>query len=491
MHGLRLKAAGLAQPLRAVFRRPPFPIALRLTLLYTAILSGILLLTSLSVLLGASYVLYRGVESDLKSSEAGILNYLQAGGLPKLLSGEKPFLSSGVYLEIFDVAGHLIVSDLKPHGKMEILFDRTKPFAGLLPERKAFQLLRDKEDCYYRNFYIYETDRTFYQIGFTRRISEELKFIGILYELLFWVAAAAILAALLLGVYMGRRALRPLKAIMQTAKSIEIHNLSARIQAGKGKDELSELVSILNHMMDRLETGIESQRRFVSDASHELRTPVTVISGYANMIARWGKDDPQALAEGVEAIRVETENMHKLIEKLLFLARADQNRLHLQKSYFDLCGLLEDVVQETRLIAPGLKIHCDLPQHCEVYADESAVKQMARIFVENSIKYTPKGGTVTLGCRAAECSAVLFVMDTGIGIAADAQEKIFDRFYRVDASRSKHTGGSGLGLAIAKWIADAHRAVISLTSEEGRGTRIEVIFPLKRRKEGLQGFCDG
>lgn len=460
-----------------ILQHPPFPIALRLTLLYTAILGGILLLTSLSVLLGASYVLYRGIESDLESSANTVLRYFYAGGSAQDLSKGEMFLPPGVYMKLEDADGNLLLDDLQPHGRMKSLFDETHVLASLLPERKAFQLFRDKEDYYFRKHRVYETDAGVYQLAFTRRMSKEFEFLGILYELLIWIAAVAVLIALASGVYTGRRTLRPLKEIMQTAKSIEVRNLSVRIQTGERKDELSALASILNHMMDRLETGFEMQRRFVSDASHELRTPITVISGYVNMLARWGKDDPQVLAESIEAIRAEAENMHTLIEKLLFLARADQNRQLLQKSYFDLCALLEEISRETRLIAPSLTIVCGSLKHCEIYADESLVKQMVRIFIENSMKYTPDGGSITLGCQSTPHGTCLFIEDTGIGISPMDQGKIFDRFYRVDASRSKHTGGTGLGLAIAKWIADEHQAAISLASEEGRGTRITVIFP--------------
>lgn len=466
------RAASARKAATALLRRPLFPISLRLTLLYTLILGGILLFTSLSVWLGAAYVLLRDIESEVDASAAAAAQYLRAGGAAQALPYEKNLLPPGVRLEVKTPDGQPAASNFQPRGKLKTLFGEAHPLANLPPEHRRFQILRDKEDYYYRKTQVYGA----YRLDFVRRMTEELKFLKILYELLLWIDAAALVAALLSGIYISRRALRPLKTIMQTARSIEIRNLSARIQLGPTKDELFELAAILNRMMDRIESGFDAQRRFVSDASHELRTPITVISGYVNLLARWGKDDPEALREGIDAIRAEAENMNQLIEKLLFLARADQNRQILRKSRFALRDLLEDISQETRLIAPHLAVRCDAPSACEILADESAVKQMIRSFVENSIKYTPPDGALTLGCRETPRGVCLSVEDTGIGIAPEDQDKVFDRFYRVDASRSKHTGGTGLGLAIAKWIADEHGASIALSSEEGRGTRIDVTF---------------
>lgn len=475
---LKTRVAALAQHARALLHRPPFPISLRLTLLYTSILGGLSLIASTSVLVGTSYILYRGIESDVERSAENIAQYLRAGGQAQALPHEKNLLLSGVYLAAGGAAIDETPGALRSRGMLRVVFGETHPLAQLLPEDRAFEILRDKKEYFYRKTRLYPTAGSeSLRLSFLRPLSEELKFLEILYELLLWVNAAALLAALLSGIYISRRALRPLQEIMRTAKSIEVRNLGTRIAAGSTKDELSELAAILNRMMDRIECGFETQQRFVSDASHELRTPITVISGYVNMLARWGKDDPQALAEGIDAIRAEAENMNQLIEKLLFLARADQNRQILCKTRFALRDLLEDISQETRLIAPALVVRCDASDACPIRADESAVKQMVRIFVENSIKYTPSGGSLVLGCRETPQGACLFVEDTGIGIAPQEQDRVFERFYRVDASRSKHTGGTGLGLAIAKWIADEHGASISLSSEAQRGTCIVVSFP--------------
>ena len=278
--------------------------------------------------------------------------------------------------------------------------------------------------------------------------------------------------------FISRKTLQPLRTIITTAKEIEIHDLGKRIPLSNSKDELHELAATFNHMLNRIQTGFEQQQRFVADASHELRTPITVISGYADMLDRWGKQDGAALTEGIEAIKSEAANMHNLIEKLLFLARTDQNKQTLTKDALLMPPLLEDIFQETRLIAPQHQVLLSQNQQASILADAVAIKQMLRIFIENSIKYTPDGGVITLASQRINTHLEITITDTGIGIPKKEQAKIFDRFYRVDSSRSKTTGGTGLGLSIAHWIAAQHNATIQVASVPSQGTTITLKFPL-------------
>lgn len=225
-------------------------------------------------------------------------------------------------------------------------------------------------------------------------------------------------------------------------------------------------------MLTRLQTGFDQQRRFFDDASHELMTPITVISGYVNMLHRWGRQNPQALDEGLNAIKSETANMTNLIEKLLYLAKADQGKQQLHKSTLSLAPFMETIFKETRMIAPQHQITLMANDSAIVEADSVALKQMLRIFIENSIKYTPSGGTISFASELSEHHIEITIADTGIGIPYEDQDKIFDRFYRVDQSRSKNTGGTGLGLSIARWIAEQHRCSIAVSSSLGKGTII-------------------
>jgi signal transduction histidine kinase len=231
-------------------------------------------------------------------------------------------------------------------------------------------------------------------------------------------------------------------------------------------------------MLNRIQTGFEKQRRFVSDASHELRTPITVISGYADMLDRWGKQDPSALQESIEAIKSEAKNMYGLIEKLLFLARADQNRQILKKSPLDTERLIEEIFQETSIIAPNHIIVLSQNEPATICADSASIKQMLRIFIENSINYTPNGGKINISAKKSGHYFDITIKDSGIGIPSEDQPHVFNRFYRVDKSRTKITGGTGLGLSIANWIAEQHNITINLDSTLGEGTTITVHIPL-------------
>jgi signal transduction histidine kinase len=170
--------------------------------------------------------------------------------------------------------------------------------------------------------------------------------------------------------------------------------------------------------------------------------------------------------------------MYNLIEKLLFLARADQSKLIMNKAKFDMEQLIEEVVQDTCLIAPNHNILLHQNDPALIYADSSSIKQMLRIFIENSIKYTPIGGTIRIASRQTNNHLEITIQDTGIGIPKEDQPKIFERFYRVDKSRSKITGGTGLGLSIARLIAEQNDTTIQLTSAQGEGTTITLQIPL-------------
>ena len=238
------------------------------------------------------------------------------------------------------------------------------------------------------------------------------------------------------------------------------------------------------------------KNEFISSVSHELRTPVTVIKGYSDMLARWGSQDEEALREGLEAIRSEAEDMQELIEKLLFLARADQKRQIMHKEPLDMAPLVEDVFRKLELTDKEHDHVLEVNEPATVLADKVAMKQMLRIFLENAVKYTPAGGRISLSAQMVQLKeketqkepAVLgqqvlkiTISDTGIGIPAEALDKIFDRFYRVDTSRSRQegtVGGTGLGLSIASWIAREHNMDIQVESQVGQGTSFMVYIPV-------------
>ena len=232
-------------------------------------------------------------------------------------------------------------------------------------------------------------------------------------------------------------------------------------------------------MIDRLQESFDSQIQFVSDASHELRTPIAVIQGYANLLDRWGKDDKKALEKSIYAIKLETANMANLVENLLFLAKGDSSNLLMDKKVFNLNELISEVTDETRLISPKYNITNNRNDNSVINADYKMIKQMIRVFVENSIKFSEEGSTIDISSESFSDKVKIIVTDHGIGIPKDEIDKIFDRFYIVDKSRSKEKSGSGLGLSIAKRIVEMHNGEITAESEPLKYTRITVTLDKK------------
>lgn len=244
-----------------------------------------------------------------------------------------------------------------------------------------------------------------------------------------------------------------------------------------GDAELEGLENAVNKLIARMRDSYRQQARFVSDASHELRTPIAVIKGYADLLDRWGKTDEKILEESIQAIKDESENMQHLVEQLLFLARGDSGRTPLNVTDFDLTEMMKEVWEESVMIDKEHDYRFEGGGAIPVRGDISLIKQAARILIENASKYTPSGGEIMLRSLMTDGHPAFSVQDSGIGISESDIPHIFERFYRADDSRSKQTGGSGLGLAIAKWIVDRHGGRFDIISRKDIGTRITVILP--------------
>ena len=276
---------------------------------------------------------------------------------------------------------------------------------------------------------------------------------------------------------LDRKVLSPIKDMTEITRTLSAANLSNRINVAGMKYELQDLALVINSMLDRIEQSYNSQKQFVSDASHELRTPIAVIQGYADMLRRWGKEDPEVLEEGIDAISQETVAMKELVENLLFLARHDKKTLMLEVSVFDPAEVVREVCQEAGMVAGDHRFETDPCVSSRIRADRGMIKQVMRILVDNAVKYSPADSVVTLGTRPAEGGCMLSVRDRGCGIPEKDLPKIFERFYRADAARNSETGGHGLGLSIARIIVVAHGGTIRVRSKVGEGTIFEIILP--------------
>lgn len=280
-------------------------------------------------------------------------------------------------------------------------------------------------------------------------------------------------------VFLGKGFFDPLKDMTQTVKDISERNLNLRLNVSGSKNELKELALTFNEMMNRIEEHDNRQKQFVSDASHELRTPIAVIQGYIDLLNRWGKDDQAVLQESIEAIKNESENMKELIDKLLFLARHDKDNFVLQKEEFSIAEMMQEIAKETQIIDETHIIKFNIDQELTIYADRNRIKQAVRIFIDNAIKYTSPGGEIEVSLGNEGGYLVINIKDTGVGINKEEMEHIFDRFYRSEQSRTKEKGGHGLGLAIAKIIVLGHNGKLKVKSKPGQGS--EFIILLKER----------
>jgi two-component system sensor histidine kinase ArlS len=272
--------------------------------------------------------------------------------------------------------------------------------------------------------------------------------------------------------------LEPIHDMSATANRLTVNNLnSQRLNVEGTKNELKDLAGVINNMLDRIEISYESQKQFVSDASHELRTPISVIQGYANLLNRWGTKDEEVLLESVEAIINEAKAMQDLVEKLLFLSRHDKKKLKLDKRKFNMSNVIEDMVKETKLVTTNRIIISDVVEDVVVYGDKQALKQAIRVVIDNAVKYTKDGDSITINCENEDDDCIITVRDTGIGMTKKDIENIFERFYRSDNVRNEKISGHGLGLSIAKLIILGHTGMIRVRSQFTKGTIFTITLP--------------
>lgn len=297
-----------------------------------------------------------------------------------------------------------------------------------------------------------------------------------------------------------RRKLQPLNELALAAESLvsapimdgdKIETLEQAISRASvdspnvttGDQDLRSIEVALNGLLRQMQEAKLQQMRFVSDASHELRTPIAVIQGYVNMLDRWGKTDETVLDESIEALKLESDHMQELVEQLLFLARGDSGRNPLQRMTINLAEVVHEVWEESCMIDATHSYRCTISDadmvdaRFSIIGDLAMIKQSLRIIVQNAEKYSPDGTAITLSATADATHTGYVVQDEGIGMSQKDAAHAFERFYRSDGARNETNAGSGLGLSIAKWIVDTHNGTIDVLSREGVGTRFTVRLP--------------
>ena len=462
-------------------------IRLRLTVWYTLVLSALLGIIGFAVFNLFAAALQEAVDSKLDETAAQVFSVSTVSvlGEVRIPVEANVFRGSDVYLQVIDPSGRIVRSSDRLIGLNQAL----NPDAI---DTVSTDLTRVRHDVRVDGAHLrvltvpIGTPRQiigYLQVGVSVESNDEA--LAQLTRLLFlsWIAGVAL--AGVVGAFLARQALRPIDGITNTATAItDSNDLSLRIPESHTRDEVGRLALTFNRMLERLERLFRSQQRFTADISHELRTPLTTIRGNVDLMRRTRVADNASL----DAIQSETDRMTRLVGDLLLLAQADAG-LPIRREPVSLDTLMLEIFRQVRVIANGVNVGIGNEDAVTVEGDPDRLKQLLLNLTDNAIRYTPAGGDVTLSLTRQDGWAQFCVSDTGPGIPPDHLPHIFDRFYRVDTSRSRRdsgtagalSGGAGLGLSIAQWIATSHGGRIEVHSQVGAGTTFTVYLPEIRR----------
>ncbi len=452
------------------------PIRWRLTLWFALILCAVLILSGIVLHILLQRYLDDQVDNNLRINSARVHGTLNPQEIPQPLDYEvvhsklppiNEFISPGIYIQLTDKSGNVVVKS-NNLGEQELPVDPaliSQGFAGNTAIGTVAAGGGSRVRIMVSPLYLGE------QV-LLLEVAQSLNHIDATMAQVRWAILVSILVALALATVSGsaivRGALSPVSQVTHTARDIEASSdLNRRVDYRGPQDEIGELATTFDHMIEHLERVFQSQKNFVADASHELRGPLTVIRGNLDLLKR--KLNEAERRESLIAIERETVRMAKIVDDLLLLAEVESGESTRHQTV-SLKAILLEEVERARTIAGNRKIIIDRQQDVSVKGDAQRLKQLLANLVDNAIKYTPEHGTITLSLFKDLEWARLEVTDTGIGIAPEHLPHIFDRFYRVDKARSRGSGGTGLGLAIVKGIAEQHGGKVTVTSEPGKGS---------------------
>jgi heavy metal sensor kinase len=456
-------------------------IGVRLTLWYLAIFALAQVVFGVGMWLILRHHLYDMVDDDLESQVDDLKSFLGAqkknASIAKLreeVDESYGIEHSGDYLEVYAETG-------EPIYRSEFL--EAHQSALLPPEQITRPLTKSRriEDRHYRFIFIKlsQINGHIYTVEMGVPADDVVKTLSQFRFYLLMFAPLLLLAAAGGGYWLSRRALSPVDALVQTARAVSGTNLNSRLQKLDTGDELQRLSDTLNEMLDRIESAFLRITQFTADASHELRTPISLIRTEAELALRRSRGAAE-YKESLGHVLLEAERTTALIEQLLAMARADSGREALHLEPVDLRQTLGSVVAGWQQVATirNLQFSSRLDTaDVFVTGDETLLRRLVDILLDNAFKYTPSPGSVQLRLEIQGESTVISVQDSGEGISEEDQNKIFERFYRVDQSRSRAQGGVGLGLAIAQWIVMQHRGSIGVESRPGHGAIFRVELP--------------
>lgn len=440
----------------------------KMTLWYSFMLLVLLSIFSFFVYILMSRMMYSGEESLIKAHAAQAISVIELENGRIKFAEPNELMTSGTYIFVYDKKGQMIFGSKGIYP--EINMQR--------PSEEKLRVVNIKDDAWiiydrpvYEENKLVAWVRASRSLASVRHALENLRDILVVTIPLFLIIAAGG------GLFLANRALAPIDRITKTARAIGRGDLSRRLNMPKVEDEVGRLAMTFDEMLDRLETSFKKERQFTSDASHELRTPITVIKAQAEE-ALTGAKSEEEYREALEVILKEITQMGKMVSQLLVLTRGDEGRYRLEMENIDLKIVIEDVVEEMQAMAAqyGVNLYFEADKSVVVKGDQTLLTMLFMNLIDNAIKYNTEGGWVKVTLHEAKGFARIIVKDSGIGIPKEDIPHVFDRFYRVDRSRS--SDGTGLGLSIVQWIVKIHNGQIYVKSRPGEGTEFEILLPL-------------
>jgi two-component system, OmpR family, sensor kinase len=469
-------------------------VRVRLTLWYTAVLTCVLVAMAF-----ATYFLLR--QDSARRTDAAIVEVADsflatvnaeardATGPDGLKAAIEQAISEHKYREtvfvVLDQEGKIVGSTsnqlLKepPGASVEILQEAMgRGQAGIRPFRTV-RLQDEVHRSYARRFSIGKEE---YTLLVLQSLHHQREFLESVIGAFGLAIPLAILLASGAGYFLARRSLSPVVEMSTQAGRIGADNLHERLPVRNAQDELGHLAGSFNNLLDRLDHSFEHQRRFMADASHELRTPVAILCGEADVTLSQPSRSPEDYRASLDILRAEAKRLKRIVEDLFTLARADAGQHPLTLSNFYLDELIAECSRSMKTLAAAKQITltCNASKELPIEADEALLRRMIVNLLDNAIKYTSPGGSVSVSCDAENSRYVMTVSDTGQGIPLDLQPRIFERFFRADKVRSRSGndgGGAGLGLSISEWIVQAHGGKLELTRSDKDGSTFRVYLP--------------
>lgn len=454
------------------------PIRWRLTVWYAVLLAVALAVFGAALYIGLCSQLYEGLDDQVQGQSALLAGAVRVtDSRPSLDITEVPGADTDQFVRLWTLDGELVTDtsrtlDVPPPGA-DLVAAVNDGHTRWSTHQAGSEPLRIISVPVWRS----DTVIGVLQVGVSRGdIMETLSILVVLLT----IAAPLVLGIAVWGGYLlAGRALTPVATITRMAGSLNGTHFSSRLALDLPDDELGRLAQTFNAMLARIEDAFERQRRFTDDAAHELRTPLALMCSRVDLALARPRSmlDYEATLRGVDGDLV---RLNGLIGTLLSLAGADSGNLRIEPGPFDLAQTIVHVIEQytTSGTTAGVNlVPRVLPSPIE--ADEDLCIQLLVNLLDNALGHTAAGGTVEVGCRQVATSIELWVIDTGSGIEPKHQERVFDRFYRLDEGRARERGGAGLGLSICRAIAEAHRGTIALTSKPQEGTRVEVHLPTR------------